>query len=212
MAKYERLGYCPNNAFMTFDFGGTSTVARSTQSILGARPVYMVYDEKDHFWDPTARDTIVDALYGGDGVLGIQVATYLELILPEPLEDQDGEGRMIILHDVINPKQIDEGILGFGFEGTIKIPEWMFSTNGGVSRKRKPTAKADKESTKKIYFDDRYLVCIQDFGGRKPVHIFLLRTLPASSKEYMDIGNRTLPDVQSGDNSGDLPSHIQVGS
>ena len=166
MAKYEQLGYCPNNTFMTYR--DKNPVVKVIETILGRRPYYMVYDKRDVFWKGDKRDSIVDALYGGNGILGIQVATYLELIMPEPLE-RDDEVRPIIVHDVINPAQIDGDILCF--DGG---REWEFPVNGGVDRRRKPSSKGTKESTLKLFFDTRYLVVVQDFGAPRPVHIYLL--------------------------------------
>ena len=202
MAKYEQLGYCPNNKFMTYR--SESPVIKMVKTILGRRPNYLVYDKRDVFWSDDKRDSIVDALYGGDGILGIRVATYLELILPEPLEDQDGEGRMIILHDVINPKQIDEDILCF--DGG---REWEFPVNGGVDRRLKPSSKGTKEGTLKLFFDTRYLVCVQDFGAPRPVHIYLLALGIAEANEVQAHGAPLNGEAMADD---ELPSSIQVGS
>ncbi len=166
MAKFESLGHCPNNAFATYR--SESPVVKAINTILGRRPVYMVYDRKDIFWSEKKRDSIVDALFGGDGILGIQVATYLELIMPEPLE-RDNEVRPIIIHDVLNTAHIDEDIISFD-----NGREWEFTSKGGVDRRLKPSSKGTKESTLKLFFDTRYLVCVQDFGAPRPVHIYLL--------------------------------------
>lgn len=191
MAKFENLGYCPNNAFGYSRRSFDGAAVQATETILGRRPVYMVYDQKDIFWSEENRDSIVDALYGGEGILGVQVSTYLEIIYPEPLEDK-GEARKIIIHDVLNPKQMDEDILHFDDAGE----EWEFAVRGGVDRKLKPTLKVEKGSTKKLFWDDRYLVCIQDMGGKNDIHIFLLRTQPASSGVYVDIGTLPVPDIE----------------
>lgn len=174
MAKYEQLGYCPHNSFMRFT--KKSRAQKTVEGLLGKRSVYMVYDKVDHYWEPSDKDSIVNALYGGSAILGIQVATYLDTVAPEPLE----ENLMIVVHDIINPLQADENL-------RCLETKWFFDDISST-KSTKRTMKCEEGTRKKVFWDERYMVLIEDTpeSPEMGVHIYLLRTLPAYTGVYLN--------------------------
>lgn len=149
MAMYENKGYCPNNAFLHYGMDGNkkvSTMWDKVKDILGDRIGYMVYSENGFSYKECY---IVDAIEGGEGSLGMEVAVTLQNLIP--VCEYAKKGRPIICTDVINPHQIPVNIAE-----TDK--KWALCT--------------DDEKTF-LFEDERYLVAIQN--NSEEVNIYLYK-------------------------------------
>ena len=107
MAKYENLGYCPNNSF--FQFKDNSIIdeaenvnAERALTILGPRTAFMVYDKGDCTYN--GYPYVVDAICGATGTMGIEIATAIKVL--DPICEYPDKGLKLSCYDMINPCKI----------------------------------------------------------------------------------------------------------
>lgn len=154
MAKYEKEGYCPNNAFFDYEIKKANEISqfwKETKSTLGDRIGYMVYPDAGN---STSNDYcyIVDALEGAKGTLGLQVAIALKIFIPFCNYAQE-IGCPICCKDVLNPYQIPLEI----YEDN---GEWFFKeedcNNNNVT----------------LLEDERYLIAIMNNDSKVWIYLY----------------------------------------
>lgn len=166
MNMFRREGFCPTSSFFGKEVFAHPEHER-IRTILGDRIYYMVYDNQSRRFCFTT--SITDAFFGdANSLLGIQTANYLQAITPEC--SFPGSGRKILIRDVLNPEQIDKDIR-FDFLTTPDIFNrsvvWEFENKGNI--------KCIK-GNRRIFYDDRYLIVIQNNQGENaPVEIYLFK-------------------------------------
>ena len=144
MAKYEELGYCPDNEF---GFCKTTENGKRALEILGDRRGYMVYETNSVSYK---RSYIVSAIAESSGSLGIEIAAHLRCLIPE-CNYIDNIGKKISCVDVINPALL----LG----DVICNNKWEnIDPNAGIS----------------LLQDERFLVTIKDEEEAVKIYIFKL--------------------------------------
>ncbi len=97
MAKYDYMGYCPEDAFIrrTMQEVPAPVLSNRVLEILGARTASMVYDGDVA---PCDGGYIVNALLEATDTFGVEVATCISVLDPDPVL-----GRIILLRDCLNP-------------------------------------------------------------------------------------------------------------
>ena len=147
MAKYENLGFCPHNSFVNAElFPNKQTVL----GVLGNRIADMYYPEDDKAWSEDV--SIVSAMLGGDGTLGVQLACFLRFCSPiSNLEI----GKPIRIHDVLNPKHISKDLY---CEDPAHCQGWSFFVDGKAIKDSPVTWKEGLF----LFEDDSYLVAAKD--------------------------------------------------
>ena len=161
----QKEGVRPDRAFLYYrNSKKASPVVNDIMKILGDRPAYMVYD-KEHFAWGYKVPSIVEALLGGTGELGLEVAEYLKEIIPECR--YGFVGRDIIIHDVINPFVIDDELFAYGKDLDVI---WLF----GKSGINDPCVGVSSRDDKAIFSDDRFLVVVYNYENL-PVGIWIFR-------------------------------------
>ena len=159
MARFENLGYCPNNAFCNYreyNLPGNPLAMK----ILGGRAADMYYPENDK---ALANDvSIVSAMLGGDGSLGVQLACYLRHVSPSVSLE---EFRPIRIHDVINPKHICADLY---CNDPSTCSDWCFPVNGLIHKDDKKTWRDGMF----LFEDDDYLVAAKDNEDGIDIWIF----------------------------------------
>ena len=144
MAKYEELGYCPDNEF---GFCKTTENGKRALEILGDRRGYMVYETNSVSYK---RSYIVSAIAESSGSLGIEIAAHLRCLIPE-CNYIDNIGKKISCVDVINPALL----LG----DVICNNKWEnIDPHAGIS----------------LLQDERFLVTIKDEEEAVKIYIFKL--------------------------------------
>lgn len=102
MAKYESLGYCPNNEFINSSIRGLEehSSAKSVRETLGSIQAYMVYEE--HSFNP--KGCYITEVMLTTEALGLQVATTLKCYIPKCVYP---EGDTIVwIKDCIHPGMV----------------------------------------------------------------------------------------------------------
>ena len=149
MARFENLGYCPNNSFANYreyNLPGNPLA----MEIMGRRTADMYYPSDDKAW--TNDVSIVSAMLGGDGSLGVQLACFFRFA--SPIVD-DETFKPIRIHDVLNPKHICPDLFcGEPGEGA----QWSFPVNG-IIMKDNPVTYRDGMF---LFEDEDYLVAVKD--------------------------------------------------
>lgn len=166
MAMYEKLGYCPNNAIHQHTMA--NDLEKAVIAKLGDLPGYMVYDKVDN--DQFSNSvSIVDMLFGENSILGFELASYLDAIIPNCRYSECG--RMIVLHDVINSKAIDNKDRLCHTAG-----KWMWSREGEKLDPRITKLQAG-DCAKRILYNENFLVIVAHAtnNDKAPVHVYLLR-------------------------------------
>lgn len=156
MAMYETLGYCPDNSFSYFmNKGKYSPTAEIVMDILGDRTGYMVYDKSQYAYGHR-NPSIVEVLLGGkEGDLGVEVANYLENLIPKC--EYGVTGKKIQIEDVVTPYAMDIDICHH--ERYDKpLAEWCFFKNGWSNPKDPVIVKDGKV----ILYDKRFVVYIKE--------------------------------------------------
>ena len=161
MAAYENEGFCPCNDFIQFfiDEGLEMTPVRlKTLDILGKRDAYMVYEDNKYAWRVSGVCSIVEAMLGGDGLLGMEIACLLRGLTPDFSERMPVEKRpKFLIADHLNPHDICGGLC---WSSDAKC--WHFLVNG-VANPNDPVFHLDGKT---ILYDDRYLVVVDEFDAR----------------------------------------------
>lgn len=150
MAMYENRGFCPHNSFLHYNMNGNEVnpLWETTGKILGDRPGYMVYDKAMNAYKGECY--IVDAMMGGTGTLGLEIACALRSMIPVCKYSETG--RPIVCADLLNPYQIPAAI------GQLE-DEWKL-------------CEGEDPAKTVLVQDDRYLVAIQDDGNEVKVYLF----------------------------------------
>ena len=108
MAKNENkdYGYCPYHEFLRRieRRQDISPCWEKTMGILGDRVLYMLYTKGGNVQMGEYDCYIVDALLGGTGILGIQIAAVLSHLIPTCIYSE--KGCLIVCTDIINPIQL----------------------------------------------------------------------------------------------------------
>lgn len=145
MAKYEELGYCPNNEF---GFCKTTENGKRALEILGDRIGYMVYENDSVSYTGAY---VVLAIAESSGSLGIEIAAHLRCLIPECYYSED-IGKKISCVDVINPALLLGNIV-------FNDKEWE---------------NIDPKSGIILLQDERFLVTIQDQEDAVKVYLYKL--------------------------------------
>lgn len=157
MAMYEDRGYCPSDAFwrqMATRVETLSPHCEKIMELLGDRIGYMVYSNDGNV--PWGECYIVDALLGGDGILGIQIAAALKQLIPTCIYAT--KGCPIVCTDILNPNQLLS-------KAREENGRW---TCIGTDRKT-----CSGQEAASLYEDERYYVVVQE--GEEEVRIYLYK-------------------------------------
>lgn len=159
MARYENLGYCPHNSFANYrDYNLPGNPL--AMQIMGHRTADMYYPKDDKAWSNDV--SIVSAMLGGDGTLGVQLACFLRFAMPiSSLE----EGRPIRIHDVINPQHICADLFCNDVEN---CSDWCFPVNGIIKKDDKHTWRDGMF----LFEDEDYLVAAKNNEDGIDIWIF----------------------------------------
>ena len=153
MARYEKLGFCPHNSFADADLFPNKAMILG---VLGNRTADMYYPEDDKAWSDDV--SIVSAMLGGDGTLGMQLACFLRFCSPiSNLEI----GKPIRIHDVLNPKHISKDLY---CEDPEHCQGWSFFVDGKAIKDSPVTWKEGLF----LFEDDSYLVAAKDDLANDP--------------------------------------------
>lgn len=147
MAKYEELGYCPNNAFGWCEH--KTDAGKRALEILEDRIGYMVYETDSVSYSTGAY--VVSAIAESTGSLGIEIASHLRCLIPE-CNYLENIGKKISCVDVINPNQL-MGEIVYNNEDWINL-----DPHSGIS----------------LLQDERFLVTIKDEEEAVKIYIFKL--------------------------------------
>ncbi len=101
MAKFEKDGYCPLNAFLHYK--DRNIFSFRTEEILEDRLGFMVYAPKACYKD----GYVIDMFLGGESTLGLEVAVVLKCFVPECIYPT--VGKKILIFDVIDLELIPDG-------------------------------------------------------------------------------------------------------
>ncbi len=145
MAKYEKLGYCPNNEF---GFCKTTENGKRALEILGDRIGYMVYETNSVSYK---KSYIVSAIAESTGSLGIEIASHLRCLIPE-CNYLENIGKKISCVDVINP--------------ALLLGDVVYNNNKWKN--------IDPHSGICLLQDERFLVTIQDQEDAVKVYLYKL--------------------------------------
>lgn len=156
MAMFENEGFCPNNSFLHCAIQYGDNIPENyqrTHELLGARPGYMVYTPGgvSYYGWPY----VCDALIGATGTFGIEVACYLQTMIPTCVYAETG--RKIWVTDLINPFAIPYIGRGYDRDGHERLM-------------------TSDESKMKIFEDDRYVCGITEEGD--DVHMYFFKKEP----------------------------------
>ena len=167
MAAYENEGYCPSNSFGMYYPDQRNPLADDILKIAGSRIGYMVYEKRACAWN-REWSSIVDAMLGGTGILGMEIACYLRALAPVC---KYGESELkILISDQVSPGAISDDIAHVEENGKYK---WGFFVNGLCGCDNMVTYCDDKT----IFYDDRYLVVINssDAVAHQTIYIDILK-------------------------------------
>lgn len=162
MAMYENVGFCPNNSFLhcAMEYGENIPKGYArTRELLGDRPGYMVYTDGgvSYYGYPY----VCDCLIGATGTMGIEIATYLQTLIP--VCEYAKTGRMILCTDVINPSCIPNIRRGYD------------ANNQEIY--------VSIDSSMKVFEDERYVCAITDEGDA--VHMYFFRKVKPIEVTYV---------------------------
>lgn len=153
--------FLPDAAFMYYvNSKKASAIANKILDKLDWRTAQMEYS-KDYFAFGYNVPSIVEAILGGNGRLGSEVAEYLEQAMPNGFHK-----RRATIYDVINPMNVDSELAVY-LNGTY---HWFFTSHGIFDQYKQPTAKDHKA----LFYDDRFLIIIYNHG-KSPLNIYVFR-------------------------------------
>ena len=152
MARYENLGYCPHNSFCNYrDYNLPGNPL--AMQIMDGRTAEMYYPPNDKAL--TNDISIVSAMLGGDGSLGVQIACFCKFNMPTRDFKEGDTLKPIRIHDVLNPRIIHPDLY---CEDMATCSGWSFSVDGLV-HKDSPVTYLDGLF---LLEDEDYLVAIKD--------------------------------------------------
>lgn len=147
MAKYEKLGYCPENAFGWCEH--KTDAGERALEILEDRIGYMVYETDSVSYNTLAY--VVSAIAESTGSLGIEIASHLRCLIPE-CNYLENIGKKISCVDVINP--------------ALLLGDVVYNNNKWKN--------IDPRSGICLLQDERFLVTIQDQEDAVKVYLYKL--------------------------------------
>ena len=158
MAYFENEGFCPSCS--SFDYYPTeqrNNFVNTIFGILNGRQGLMVYAPNRKSWFDE-HPSIVDAMLGGDGSLGIQIATILACAIPgfklnAPNKDTI---RKISLIDCLCPTDLGEDVFYDPSRGSAQ--NWQFFVDGRASLDNP----VHQIGNRTIIHDTRYAVVLDD--------------------------------------------------
>ena len=161
MAAYENEGFCPRNEFHNFYFDEgvePTPIKQKILEILGKRIPYMVYAENKYAWRAKGPCSIVDAMLGGDGFLGMELACLLKTLTPVVTDKMPIEKwPKFLIADHLNPHDICKDLCP-----SSEDKRWSFFVNDMAIRNDPVTYLNGKH----ILYDDRYLVVVDETEAR----------------------------------------------
>ena len=145
-------------------------------TIIGDRVHYMRYSLKDFAWRE-GYPSVVEALLGGDGALGLKAIRHLVKIMPRT-SLSTGFDKEIVIHDVLSPYQIADDIVYYGNSLSASCPErWAFCGRGGFVFSKSPITTKDNRA---IFSDERFLIVVAD--KEDIVEMWILATPPSEAE------------------------------
>ncbi len=171
MAFFEEEGFCPScSSFGDYPAEKKNGATRTIIDILNGRQSLMVYAPECKSWFDE-YPSIVDAMFGGDGILGIQLATIIARAVPGfNLQNRTGI-RKIRLIDCLNPTDLDPEVFYDPTRGDDE--NWQFFVDGRASFQN-PIRETESRI---IVYDSRYAIVMVDVANHDLV-IRLLRIPP----------------------------------
>ena len=131
MAYYENEGFCPScSSFDGYPAEQRNNFVNTIFGILNGRQGLMVYAPNRKSWFDE-HPSIVDAMLGGDGTLGIQIATILACTIPSFGIKSPDIPRKILIVDCLCPTDLGADVFYDPTRGDEQ--NWSFFVDGKAS-------------------------------------------------------------------------------
>lgn len=155
MAYFENEGFCPScSSFTDYPADKRNQFIGAIISILNRRQILMVYELGRKSWF-CQYPSIVDAMLGGDGVLGIQLATMLQNATPDFQFHANKGIRKIRLVDCLCPADLGKDVY---YDQYGRDCNWSFYVDGKVVFDEP----VHRVGNRTIIHDDRYAIVVCD--------------------------------------------------